>query len=57
MSAPLWTSAELRQATGGSCPEGLEIRSVGIDSRATGPGELFVALRDARDGHDFVADA
>ncbi|WP_419896448.1 UDP-N-acetylmuramoyl-tripeptide--D-alanyl-D-alanine ligase [Roseomonas sp. USHLN139] len=54
---PLWTSDELRAATGGRCPDGLAIQAVGIDSRATGPGELFVALRDARDGHDFVADA
>ncbi|WP_159998964.1 UDP-N-acetylmuramoyl-tripeptide--D-alanyl-D-alanine ligase [Roseomonas sp. 18066] len=57
MTTPLWTSAELRAATGGTCPDGLAITAVGIDSRATGPGELFVALRDARDGHDFVADA
>lgn len=61
MSAPLWTAAELREATGGTLEgaglDGLEIASVGIDSRATGPGELFVALRDVRDGHDFVADA
>jgi UDP-N-acetylmuramoyl-tripeptide--D-alanyl-D-alanine ligase len=57
MTLPLWTSAELRDATGGRCADGLAIAAVGIDSRATGPGELFVALRDARDGHDFVADA
>jgi UDP-N-acetylmuramoyl-tripeptide--D-alanyl-D-alanine ligase len=57
MTAPLWTSAELREATGGRCPDGIHIRGIGIDSRGTGAGELFVALRDARDGHDFVADA
>jgi UDP-N-acetylmuramoyl-tripeptide--D-alanyl-D-alanine ligase len=57
MTQALWTSAELRDATGGTCPDGLVVTRVGIDSRATGPGELFVALRDARDGHDFVADA
>ncbi|KAA2214736.1 UDP-N-acetylmuramoyl-tripeptide--D-alanyl-D-alanine ligase [Teichococcus oryzae] len=57
MSAPLWTAAELRDATGGRCPDGIAIHSVGIDSRNVVPGELFVALRDARDGHDFVADA
>ncbi|MFZ6761360.1 UDP-N-acetylmuramoyl-tripeptide--D-alanyl-D-alanine ligase [Pseudoroseomonas sp. WGS1072] len=55
--SPLWTSGELREATGGTAPDGLDIRAIGIDSRAAGPGELFVALRDARDGHDFVADA
>lgn len=56
MSA-LWTAAELRAATGGTAPDGLDIQAIGIDSRAAGPGELFVALRDVRDGHDFVADA
>jgi alanine racemase len=31
---------------------------VSYDSRLTGPGELFLALRTARaDGHDFIADA
>lgn len=57
MTAPLWTAAELRDATGGTCPDGVVIASVGIDSRAAAAGELFVALRDIRDGHDFVADA
>lgn len=57
MTAPLWTAEELRAATGGTCPDGLTVTAVGIDSRAVGPGELFVALRDVRDGHDFAADA
>ena len=57
MTAPLWTAEELRAATGGTCPDGLTVTAVGIDSRAAAPGELFVALRDARDGHDFAADA
>jgi len=36
----------------------VEIRSVGTDTRTTGPGELFVALRGERfDAHDFVAEA
>jgi len=57
MTAPLWTAAELHDATGGTCPEDIAITSVGIDSRSVAPGELFVALRHIRDGHDFVADA
>ncbi|MDP9265366.1 MAG: UDP-N-acetylmuramoyl-tripeptide--D-alanyl-D-alanine ligase [Chloroflexota bacterium] len=28
-----------------------------IDSRTAAPGSVFFALRDKRDGHDFVADA
>jgi UDP-N-acetylmuramoyl-tripeptide--D-alanyl-D-alanine ligase len=53
----LWTSAELRAATGGTIPDGVEATGVSIDSRGIAPGELFVALRDQRDGHDFVGDA
>jgi UDP-N-acetylmuramoyl-tripeptide--D-alanyl-D-alanine ligase len=32
-------------------------RGIAFDSRALEPGEVFVALRAERDGHDFVADA
>ncbi len=57
MSAPLWTAAELRVATSGSLAREVSVTGVSIDSRSVAPGELFVALRDTRDGHDFVADA
>ena len=57
MSAPLWNSAALRAATGGTVAEGVAVSGISIDSRGVGAGELFVALRDARDGHDFVGDA
>lgn len=56
MSA-LWDSAGLRAATGGTLGAEIGATGVAIDSRGIAPGELFVALRDARDGHDFVADA
>ncbi|MFT8246264.1 UDP-N-acetylmuramoyl-tripeptide--D-alanyl-D-alanine ligase [Roseomonas sp. BN140053] len=56
-TAPLWTAAALRAATEGTLPDGVSVSGVALDSRAVRPGELFVALRDARDGHDFVADA
>ena len=36
----------------------VEIRHVGTDTRTTGPGELFVALRGERfDAHDFIEQA
>lgn len=57
MTTPLWTSAGLRAATGGRLAADLAVTGVSIDSRTVKPGELFVALRDARDGHAFVADA
>jgi len=56
MSA-LWTSAELREATGGTLTPEVAVTGVSIDTRSLQPGDLFVALRDVRDGHDFVADA
>lgn len=56
MSA-LWTAAELREATGGRCDDALEVRGVSIDTRSVQAGDLFVALRDVRDGHDFVGQA
>nr|WP_211187706.1 UDP-N-acetylmuramoyl-tripeptide--D-alanyl-D-alanine ligase [Neoroseomonas marina] len=33
------------------------VTGISIDTRSLAPGDLFVALRDTRDGHDFVADA
>ncbi len=56
MSA-LWTSAEAEAATGGRARRPFAATGVSIDSRSIAPGDLFVALKDARDGHDFVADA
>ncbi|MBU8546568.1 MULTISPECIES: UDP-N-acetylmuramoyl-tripeptide--D-alanyl-D-alanine ligase [Roseomonadaceae] len=53
----LWTSAELRAATGGTLGADVAVTGVSIDSRSVAAGDLFVALRDARDGHGFVADA
>lgn len=53
----LWTSAELRGATGGTLAAEVAVSGISIDTRSIAPGDLFVALRDARDGHDFVADA
>jgi UDP-N-acetylmuramoyl-tripeptide--D-alanyl-D-alanine ligase len=57
MNAVLWDAASLRAATGGAVRDDVSVSGVSIDSRGVGPGELFVALRDARDGHDFVVDA
>lgn len=43
--------------TGPTVPPGLEVDGATMDSRALRPGQLFVALRDERDGHAFVAAA
>ncbi|WP_376089617.1 UDP-N-acetylmuramoyl-tripeptide--D-alanyl-D-alanine ligase [Roseomonas sp. CCTCC AB2023176] len=54
---PLWDSDALRAATGGTVPDGVAVTGISIDTRSLRPGDLFVALRDARDGHDFVLAA
>jgi len=55
---PLWTTAEVLTATDGRL-EGLAFEATGItfDSREVQPGDLFVALKGVRDGHDFVGQA
>lgn len=57
MSA-LWTRSDAVAATGGDAI-GMDWTATGvsIDTRTLQPGELFVALQDVRDGHDFVRAA
>ncbi len=57
MSAPLWTAAEAVAATRGSTPCDWQAHGVSIDTRTLQEGDLFVALKAVRDGHDFVAQA
>jgi UDP-N-acetylmuramoyl-tripeptide--D-alanyl-D-alanine ligase len=52
----LWTADELAIAAG-SLSQGFPVSGISIDTRTVKPGDLFVALKDARDGHDFVGDA
>lgn len=56
MSDPLWTWADLVAATGGTVDGAAPaaVTGVSIDTRTITAGDLFVALRDQRDGHDFV---
>ena len=53
----LWTHLDAASATGGTAPRPFAATGVSIDTRTLVPGDLFVALTDARDGHDFVARA
>jgi UDP-N-acetylmuramoyl-tripeptide--D-alanyl-D-alanine ligase len=55
----LWRIEDLLAATGGAA-EGdrvAGINGVSIDTRTILAGDLFVALKDQRDGHDFVTPA
>lgn len=54
---PIWTADQIAQATGGRATTSFAASGVSIDTRSLRPGDLFVALTAARDGHDFLADA
>ena len=53
----LWSAEEAAEATGGQAIGAWRATGVSIDTRTLKPGDLFVALKDVRDGHDFVAQA
>ena len=53
----LWSAKQAALATGGRAVGGWAVTGVSIDTRTLQTGDLFVALKAARDGHDFVADA
>ena len=55
---PLWTAAEIADATGGRLTGGdFDVHGITYNSREIAPGDLFLALKGARDGHEFVASA
>ena len=53
----LWTASDAAAATGGEARGDWCATGVSIDTRTIQPGDLFVALKAVRDGHDFVAQA
>lgn len=57
MTLPLWTSDEAVAATGGRVTAPFAITGLSIDSRDIAEGDMFIALSDIRDGHDFLAAA
>lgn len=58
MTSSLWTFDELAQATGGTftglAGHGGEATGITFDSRQVAKGDIFLALKGVRDGHDFV---
>lgn len=56
MSA-LWTSDAIATATGGTAHGAFEVSGLSIDTRTLKPGDLFVPLKDVRDGHEFLDQA
>ena len=60
MTAELWTWNELIAAMPGCVADGrpaAAITGFSIDTRSLSPGDVFVALQDQRDGHEFVTSA
>ncbi len=59
MSPPvLWTAADAANAVSGQLTDGgWSATGVSIDTRTLQPGDLFVALADRRDGHEFAEAA
>lgn len=55
---PLWTAAEVAAATGGVLHgDDRPITGLTYNSREIVPGDLFLALKGARDGHEFATAA
>ncbi len=60
MTEPLWTWQQILDALFFALGDGTPdrpITGVSIDTRSLQPGDLFVALKDVRDGHEFVTSA
>lgn len=53
MSA-LWTDITAAKATGGSSIGKWQATGLSIDTRTLKPGDLFIPLKDIRDGHEFI---
>ena len=53
----LWNAQDAALTTGGQAVGDWAVTGVSIDTRTLQSGDLFVALKAARDGHDFVANA
>ena len=55
---PLWTQTQIEAVLACKASAAfVPLKGVSIDTRSLEHGDLFAALKDVRDGHDFVADA
>lgn len=57
MSKVLWSAKEAALATRGEALCDWTITGLSIDTRSLCAGDLFIPLKDARDGHDFIEAA
>lgn len=50
----LWTHTDAAEATGGLAVGEWSVNGLSIDTRSLEEGQLFVPLKDIRNGHDFI---
>ena len=53
----LWAGEEIGLITNGLVTRPFRITGISIDTRTLMPNELFIALTESRDGHEFILDA
>ena len=53
----LWTHMDAARATGGKAVGNWSVNGLSIDTRSLKEGQLFIPLKDIRDGHDFIPAA
>lgn len=53
----LWTAEEIAKAANGTVKGAFIASGISIDTRSLKAGDLFVAIKDMRDGHDFIKAA
>ncbi|MGB0635679.1 MAG: UDP-N-acetylmuramoyl-tripeptide--D-alanyl-D-alanine ligase, partial [Paracoccaceae bacterium] len=53
----LWAGEEIGLITNGLVTRPFGITGISIDTRTLMPNELFIALTESRDGHEFILDA
>ena len=57
MRSFLWKSSEAIRATGGKSTKDWVASGISTDTRSLKKGDMFIALSDKRDGHEFVNEA
>ena len=57
MTDVLWNSSDATLATGGTNTCEWVASGVSIDTRTLKKGDIFIAITDNRDGHDFISEA
>ena len=53
----LWLSKDIAKATNGDAKSDFAVEGLSIDTRTLQKNDLFVALKDVRDGHDYIEQA